>query len=298
MIGMADKSSSGETLPPEPSAWSGGTQPAVPSSNAGLGAVQQTLFIPLAARARESRRKRALLRDPKAARIVASVDFDAAKYGHGWGGFITVPRTAIFDTWVTDFLTEHPAGTVIEIGTGLNTRFERVDNGQVHWIDLDLPDTIELRRKFFADSDRRRMVAASVLEEDWLATVQDSPAPYFFAADGVLAYLARAPQVITRVAGRFPGALIAFDTYPQRTLEQQHKMAAKKNMEARWVWSCDDPRSLESLGLEVVEAAAVTRPPHALRMQWPLRYRLLLPLASRIVGDIAAVTLFRSRPQK
>jgi O-methyltransferase involved in polyketide biosynthesis len=105
----------------------------------------------------------------------------------------------------------------------------------------------------------------------------------------------KAPQVITRIAGRFPGALIAFDTYTRRAMDQQHQMAAKKNMDARWAWSCDDPRSLESLGLEVVQAAAVTRPPPALRAQWPLRYRLLLPLASRIAGDIAAVTLFRSR---
>ena len=38
-----------------------------------LGAVQQTLFIPLAARARETRKKRPVFRDPKAAEILASV---------------------------------------------------------------------------------------------------------------------------------------------------------------------------------------------------------------------------------
>ena len=140
-----------------------------------LGTVQQTLFIPLAARARETRKKRPVLRDPKAVEIVESVDFDTAKYGRDWGGASTVLRTAIFDWWVGAFLAEHPAGTVVEIGTGLNTRFDRVDNGQVHWIDLDLPDTIELRRKFFADSGRRRMVAASVLDEDWLPAVHDRP---------------------------------------------------------------------------------------------------------------------------
>ena len=56
----------------------------------------------------------------------------------------------------------------MELGTGLNTRFERVDNGSVHWIDLDLPDTIALRRRFFSDTERRRMIAASLLDEDWL----------------------------------------------------------------------------------------------------------------------------------
>ena len=62
-----------------------------------LGAVQETLFIPLAARARETRRRRPLLRDPKAAEILASVDYGTKKYGRGWGGGVTVLRTAIFD---------------------------------------------------------------------------------------------------------------------------------------------------------------------------------------------------------
>jgi O-methyltransferase involved in polyketide biosynthesis len=94
-----------------------------------LGAVQETLFIPLAGRARETRKKRPVLRDPKAAEMVASIDYDAAKYGRGAGGLVTVLRSAIFDSWVRAFLDAHPAGTVVEIGTGLNTRFERVDNG-------------------------------------------------------------------------------------------------------------------------------------------------------------------------
>jgi O-methyltransferase involved in polyketide biosynthesis len=49
-----------------------------------LGAVQQTLFIPLAARARETRRRRPVLRDPKAAEILASVDFDAKPGDRRW----------------------------------------------------------------------------------------------------------------------------------------------------------------------------------------------------------------------
>ena len=208
--------------------------------------VQETLFIPLAARARETGKERPVLRDPRAAEILASVDFDTEKYGRGWGGRATVLRTVIFDGWVSDFLTAHPGGTVVEIGTGLNTRFERVVTGQAHWFDLDLPDTIELRRRFFADSGRRRMLAASVLDEDWMPAIRDSPGPYFFAAEGVLAYLEQVPQVIARIARAFPGALLAFDTYSQRMLEQQHKQAARKNMAPRWAWSCDDPRTLES----------------------------------------------------
>ena len=261
-----------------------------------LGAVQETLFITLAARARETQRKHPVLRDPKAAEILGSIDYDAAKYGRGAGGFVTVLRTAIIDFWVRGFLAAHPAATVVELGSGLNTRFERVDNGQVHWLDLDLPDTIELRRNFFADTGRRRMVAASVLDEGWLPDVAHSPGPYFFVAEGVLVYL---PQdqvmaALARIAARFPGALVALDTYPRQSYEHQHRLAASKGMDARWAWACDDPRSLERTGLEVRQSATITRPPRAMRAQLPFGYRDLLPLADPVLGKTMAIPLFRA----
>jgi O-methyltransferase involved in polyketide biosynthesis len=261
-----------------------------------LGAVQETLFIPLAARARETQRKHPVLRDPRAVEMLRSIDYDAAKYGRGAGGFITVMRTAIIDFWVRRFLAAHPAATVAELGTGLNTRFERVDNGQVHWLDLDLPDTIELRRNFFADTARRRMVAASVLDADWLPAVAQQQGPYFFAAEGVLVYLPeeQVTAALARIAARFPGALLALDTYPARTFEQQHKLAARKGIDARWAWACDDPRALERSGFEVVQTVTITRPPRDMRAGLPAGYRYLLPLADPFVGKAMAITLFRA----
>ena len=262
-----------------------------------LGAVQETLFIPLAGRARETRKKRPILRDPKAAQIVDSVPFDTSKYGRGAGGLVGVIRTAVFDVWVRDFLAEHPGGTVVELGTGLNTRFERVDNGAAHWIDLDLPDTIELRRRYFADTDRRQMVAASVLDEGWLRKVHEFPGPYFFVTEGVLVYLPEddAKRALARLAVQFPGDLIALDTYSHRMFDRQQEMAAKRDI-ARWQWPCDDPRSLEPLGLDVVESVTITRPPKALKAQLPPWYRYLLRLADPILGRFVTITLFRANP--
>jgi O-methyltransferase involved in polyketide biosynthesis len=261
-----------------------------------LGAVQETLFIPLAARARETQRKRPVLRDPRAVEMLRSIDYDAAKYGPGAGGSVTVLRTAIIDFWVRSFLAAHPAATVVELGTGLNTRFERVDNGQVHWFDLDLPDTIELRRTFFADTERRRMIAASALDEDWLPVIARSRGPYFFVADGVLVYLPedQVMAMLARIAEQFPCALLALDTYPKQTFDRQHRLAAKKGIDARWAWSCDDPRSLERFGLEVMEPATITRPPRAMRGQLPAPYRYLMPLADPVLGKAMAITLFRA----
>jgi O-methyltransferase involved in polyketide biosynthesis len=260
-----------------------------------LGLVQQTLFFPLVARARETERKRPLLLDPKAAELMRRIDFNAATFDQGVAATLVVLRTMIFDWWVCQFLAGHPGGTVVELGTGLNTRFERTDNGSVHWIDLDLPDTIALRRRFFDDTGRRRMLAASLLDEDWLTAVERLPGPYFFVSDGVLTYL-REDEVtafLARIAARFPGAMLAFDTYPRATLELEHKMAAKRGI-ARWQWACDDPRTLERFGLRLLESATATRPPAGLRARLPARYRALLPLANPLLGRSGRISLFRT----
>jgi len=260
-----------------------------------LGAVQRTLFFPLAARARETGLKRPLLRDAKAVEIVRALEFDGATYTLPLNTSYIVLRTLILDWWVSQFVDGHPNGTVVELGTGLNTRFERVDNGTVRWIDLDLPDTIELRRRFFEDTDRRRMVAASLLDEDWLSAVEQLPGPYFFVSDGVLVYLEESAvtAALARLAARFPGAFVAFDTYPQRTFKWEHQMAAKRNLPF-WLWPVDDPRTLERLGLRLIERASVTRPPAGLLARLPARYRFLLPLGNLLMGNGPAISLFQA----
>ena len=262
-----------------------------------LGQVQQTLFFPLLARARETESRRPLLSDPKAVELVRAINFNAAAF-QARLRFIVVIRTMILDWWIRQFLAEHPDGTVVELGTGLNTRFERTDNGSVHWIDLDLPDTIELRRRFFADTDRRRMLAASLLDEDWLPEVEALPGPYFFVSDGVLTYLREedVTAVLARIAARFPGSRLAFDTYSEATMKYEHKMAAKRGI-ARWQWACDDPRTLERLGLRLLESARPTRPPAGLRAALPARYRYLLPLADPVLGRGFTLSLFQAAPE-
>ena len=141
-----------------------------------LGDVQETLLIPLYARACDAASRRPVLGDRRARELVDAIDYDFTRFG-GLSLSGSVFRSSIFDGWAARFLREHPAGTVVELGTGLNTRFDRLDNGQVHWFDLDLPDVIALRRLFFSDSERCRMLAGSVLDTEWMDMVDAAPLP-------------------------------------------------------------------------------------------------------------------------
>lgn len=62
------------------------------------------------------------------------------------------------------------------MGCGLDDRFERVDNGRIVWFDVDLPDSAEVRKKVYEESDRRRMIAGSVTGKDWISAVKILPA--------------------------------------------------------------------------------------------------------------------------
>jgi O-methyltransferase involved in polyketide biosynthesis len=155
---------------------------------------------------------------------------------------------------------------------------------------------IELRRRFFADSGRQRMVAASVLGEAWLQDVRQSPGPYFFVAEAVLAYLPedQVTQALARIAAQFPGAFVVLDTCIQRTLDRQHRMSAKEICRPGWRGLATTPRALERLGLHVTESATLTRPPAAPRAQLPPWYRYLLPLADPLFRRVLTITLLQA----
>ena len=180
-----------------------------------LGDVQKTLFLPLWGRAEESRKPRPLLADEAALDIMARVDFDFSPLTNhidaltqlGW-----IKRSLLYDRVVTDFLTRYPEGTIVNIGCGLDTTFERTDNGVLKWYDLDLPDVIALRSRFFKETDRRRFIASSFLEDDWLDVIEVGGNVLFMAA-GVFYYFDE-PEIetfVVRLIGRYPGSEIAFD---------------------------------------------------------------------------------------
>ncbi|KEF94872.1 hypothetical protein K883_05296 [Mycobacterium sp. TKK-01-0059] len=259
-----------------------------------LGEVQETLLVPLYGRARDATARRSILNDVRARELVGGIDYDFARFSRGLL-LTTVLRTSVFDAWVRGFIGGHPAGTVVEIGTGLNTRFERTDNRQVRWFDLDLPDTIELRQRFFTQTDRQTMIAGSVFDTDWFDTVNAGPGPHLFVAEGVFAYLTETQVhgVITNLAERFPGSLIAFDTYGAKIIDKQGK--ALKAVNARMQWACDDPHMLADWRLHLVDSHTWANPQPEAAKTWPLHYRHGIPLLARMIPGLRTyrINLFR-----
>ena len=61
---------------------------------------------------------------------------------------------------------------MLHIGCGLDSRCERVKSACAEWLDLDLPEVIEVRRKHFAETERYRMQALDASDPE---AVRDLP---------------------------------------------------------------------------------------------------------------------------
>jgi O-methyltransferase involved in polyketide biosynthesis len=247
-----------------------------------LGPTQETLLIPLLGRAVMTQQQPDLIQDPKAIAIVESLDYDFSKWQQSKTLLGTVVRTRMFDEDVQAFLDQHPTGTVTEIGCGLNTRFERLDNGQANWFDLDLPDTIALRRQFFHDQPRRQMLTASVLETDWLNRVAATGGPWCFVSEAVLIYLeaSQVRQAVTQIADRFPGAWFLTDTTAKQMVDSQATHEVMRHLpQTSWFrWACNDPCELEGwANIQLTRSRTMLDAKPELKQQapWPLNWLLL-----------------------
>jgi methyltransferase (TIGR00027 family) len=118
-------------------------------------------------------------------------------------------RARKYDDYARSFLEENPDGIIVNIGCGLDSRFQRVDNGRTICFDLDLPEMIEFKRRFFSETDRYHLLATSVFDYAWMEQVAKTGVrPVLFLAEGVLMYLdgEKVKDLILTLQARFPGA--------------------------------------------------------------------------------------------
>ncbi len=119
--------------------------------------IPETMLITLWAKATENQQQNPLLRDEKAAEIISKIDYDFSKFKKAAFSQAGVcVRANLIDEEARKFIAAHPDAVVIQLGAGLDARYERLGCPEVtHWYELDLPEVMQLRRQFFEETERR-----------------------------------------------------------------------------------------------------------------------------------------------
>jgi O-methyltransferase involved in polyketide biosynthesis len=248
-----------------------------------LDSVPKTLFLPLWGRACETRKARPLLVDTKALEIIGRVDFDFSTLAGNISGLSKagwIMRSICTDLVIKLFLERHPQAAVVNIGCGLDTAFDRVDNGRLRWYDLDLPDVIALRKQFIPESARRKFLSASFPEKEWRKEIRSAGKVLFIAA-GVFYYFREAEikEFFKTLADEFPGGEILFDVCSPLGVKIANRMVVRQ--------AGMDERSFLQWGLAKPEEL----------LTWDSRFTLLdavfyfgdkrLPLGTRMMGFVS-----------
>lgn len=225
-----------------------------------LTGVPETTLWTLHNRAAEAMRPDGHLRDPDCVRIYTSIDYDFERnFGKPDGSHPM--RSRVIDDVLRPWLAAHPGGTVVELGAGLETQFQRVDDGKVRWRCVDVPESIAVRERFLPATERCRYVAKSALDLSWFDEVDDGEG-VFVTAQGLLMYFDEADvkRLFVAIVDRFPGVELMFDTIP------------------RWF----SKKTLEGFG----KTKAYTAPP----MPWGIGQKELAPLLRSWSPRVTTVT--------
>ncbi|HEY5429924.1 MAG TPA: class I SAM-dependent methyltransferase, partial [Solirubrobacteraceae bacterium] len=156
----------------------------------------------------------------------------------GRGARLHAVRMATFDAAVRRFLGSHPTGTVVALGEGLETQFWRLDNGQVRWLTVELPETMDLRDSVLPDGPRQSSHRGSALDLDW-ADRLDPTDPILVTAQGLLPYFQRdqVHDLIAGIAERLPGSLLVFDVVPEVMLNLVRRASGRERDLAVELWT-------------------------------------------------------------
>lgn len=175
--------------------------------------VQETLLIPLRARAEFSRRHPELFFDPDALRLARKLGLGPSGHGaSGYGGLLYAVRQDALIASARRYLELRPEATVVNLGCGLDTSFSGADNGSCRWVSLDLPEVIDFRRGLLAPREREEYLACDALDLSWLRRVDGSKG-LFVIAGGVFYYFRpeRIRALLCALAEHFPDGGICFD---------------------------------------------------------------------------------------
>lgn len=156
-----------------------------------INGVPETMLQTMYARAKESKKKNAVIYDAKAVEIVEKLDYDFALADKDTAmGSGVIARTIILDKMVADYLKKHPDAIVVNIACGLDTRCYRNEGKYKKWYNIDLEDTIHIRSRFMKEEGTViYQIAESAMDEGWAEKIEYTGEPVLVIIEGLTMYL-------------------------------------------------------------------------------------------------------------
>ena len=211
-----------------------------------LSGVPKTMLQTLYARAKESR-GRGAVEDKKAEEIIDRLDYDfslADKDVAMSSGVIA--RTIVLDRLTKEWLEKNPGAVVVNIACGLDTRCYRT-NGYSHWYNLDLPETIEVRKKLLPENGSISQIAMSAMD-DWSGEIKETQPQALVIIEGLTMYLSESDvKAIFSVISKKFTHLTVFVEIMNPMVVKSFKEKSIEESNAKFTWGIKNGEKLADI---------------------------------------------------
>ena len=152
--------------------------------------VPETMVQTLYARAKETKKQNAKIKDEIAVELVEKLDYDfsiadkdnAMNYG-------VIARTIVLDRMVEQYLKKHENTVVVNIACGLDTRCYRMKGKYLRWYNVDLPETMKIRSQFLTETDPVYQIAKSAMDDSYIDDIDYHGKNILVIIEGLTMYL-------------------------------------------------------------------------------------------------------------
>lgn len=242
--------------------------------------INRTLFIPLYGKSFVSKQN-IILSDPDAERIWEAECFPIrGKSKSKWLAYNMAMRARVFDDWTSRMLRKHPDAVVLHIGCGLDSRCRRVKEPCGAWLDCDLPDVIEVRKRYYHESATYRMRALDAADPAQIALLPESGSgAAIVVLEGLCMYLSKEQlrSFLGALGRKYREICILADFYTEFGAKASKYKNPVNDVGVTKLYGVDDLEGvIGGLGLRVVREHSFT--PAALVNELPARDRTVFKL--------------------
>lgn len=207
--------------------------------------INKTLYIPLYGKAYVSK-KNIILHDSMAEDIWQKEGFKLkGKSKSKWLAYYMAMRSAIYDEWVKQEIENNSNAIVLHIGCGMDSRIKRVTVEDVRWYDIDFPDVIQERCKYYTETALYHMLSADMRRSEWKNSIEHNQ-DAIIILEGVSMYFQpeELRTLLSNIYQHFDSVKLLMDCYTERAAKASKYKNPINDVGVNVVYGYDEPQDL------------------------------------------------------
>ena len=209
--------------------------------------INKTLYIPLYGKSYVSK-KGLFLNDKKAEEIWEAEGFSLkGRSGSKWLAYYMGIRSAVFDEWLKQEMSKATNAAVIHIGCGLDSRIIRVGANDCKWYDVDFPEVIKERERYYSETENYKMLAGDARDCKWLSGIKETKHAIVIM-EGVSMYLTveQMRSLADSLCAHFESLILLVDAYTSFAAKMSKRRNPVNDVGVTEVYGIDAPEAYQS----------------------------------------------------